>query len=366
MFLQSIKLQNFRNHIDTSLDFNSRLVFLIGNNGEGKTNILEAIHYLSVFKSFRNSSDDEILNWSGSYFHIKGVLNKNSSNKIVLECGYQKEGNTKKKKIKLNDAVIIKKPDVIGEFKCITFSPTDMEILEGGPASRRKFFDIFISTIDKEYYIKVLEYNKILKQRNAILKNDNIQKEVIAPWDDLIADRGMYIYNKRKEVILSFLSIFQKNLQKISGEKDQSTLLYKPDISNIESYKDVLKSSFLKDAKLKYTTRGVHKDNFFIGSTNRDITTFGSQGQKRSAVIALKASIYEYIKAYCNESPVILIDDIIRELDIQRREYFVDLISTCGQVFFTTTDLDGIEAYIKKSENTAQVFSIHTGIVNAL
>ena len=361
MFIKNIYLKNFRNHTETNLPIHSRLVFFIGDNGEGKTNILEAIYFLSIFKSFRDITDENVVGWGKDHFFIKVNFFKDIDQ--VIEYGYSKETGISKKKIKLNNNIIEKKLDVIGQIKCIVFSPDDISIVEN-VSYRRKFLDSFISTIDKEYYISILEYNKILKHRNSLLKqiSINYQKE-LEPWDHLLVEKAKKVMEKRASMVSDLSLFFQKNLAELSGSKDNILIEYHPNVPEGVSYLEKLRFNLQRDIKVKYTTVGLHKDNIFIGKGKKDVNVFGSQGQKRSITIALKTSIYDYISKTTNESPILLIDDIIRELDVKRREYFVKLLSRCGQVFFTTTDMEGISDYIQKNETDYSIYKVVNGEV---
>lgn len=364
MFVKALKIKNFRNHGETRLDFKSRLVFFIGDNGEGKTNIIEAIHLFSTLKSFRDNPDDEMLGWEKDYYFLKLDFAADETDKSI-EIGYSRAENLKKK-IKLNNEVIHKKADIIGELKCVVFSPVDMKIIEGGPSERRRFIDSFISTVNRSYLNNILSYNKILKQRNTLLKKKGVTKFELMPWDKLLIERGKEITLARRDVLLLLNDLYKESLNKLSGNKDNFEIKYFPNVEDINEYQSKMESRFEKDLRLGYTTTGIHRDDIFVGKDGKDIQEFGSQGQKRSTVISLKTALFKYIQMKEGESPILLIDDVIRELDVKRREYFVNLIIDCGQAFFTTTDLEGIVDYIGNLEDKKQIFRIKSGTVEEI
>jgi DNA replication and repair protein RecF len=362
MFLQELLIQNFRNYKEISFRFDSKLIFIIGDNGSGKTNIIEAINHFSTFKSFRDNSDEELVNWQTDFFYLKSKLIKEAE-EYSFEIGFSKSIN-KKRKIKVNNNVIQKKQDILGEFKVVVFSPSDLKIIEGGSINRRKFIDTTISLIDRSYYISILEYNKILKQRNSLLKKKDIHLIELDPWDQLLYSRAKEIYEKRKIYIEKLNHFFETDIRKISEQRDLFEIKYKPNISNYDLFLVALKERFKRDRILGYTSVGIHRDELFIGNEGKDIMEFASQGQKRSTVISLKTSMFYLIKELTNESPILLIDDVIRELDIKRREQFVDLLKVSEQTFFTTTDLEGLKEYLDSIDIKIQVIKIKEGRID--
>ncbi len=364
MIIKNLFLSNFRNHKNLSLDFHKRLIFFIGENGEGKTNILESIHMFATMKSFRSNTDEEVTGWGDDFYYIKINLSKDEISKEI-EIGFSK-GKEKKKKIKINQEELKKKTDLIGEMKSVMFSPVDLKILEGGPAERRKFIDSFLSYTNRSYIEYLLEYNKILKQRNSLLKTGRTSNRELLPWDKMMSDRGTNIMNHRQESIYKLNELYKSNLSNLSGNKDQMEIQYFPSITDSKNYLEELQSKIHLDTKLGYTTKGIHRDDLFIGRDGNDITTFGSQGQKRSTVISLRTAQFQYVQSEQGESPILLIDDVIRELDVKRREYFVNLLMNCGQAFFTTTDLEGIRDYVGALSESIQVFEVRAGIVREI
>ncbi|MCG9875256.1 MAG: DNA replication/repair protein RecF [Leptospiraceae bacterium] len=358
MILKRIVLKNFRTYKDLSLEFHSRLIFFIGDNGEGKTNLLESISLLSFLKSFRGNSDDEMLMWNENTFYIGSLCQADDDFK--LEYGFEKEP-IRRKKIKLNNDIFKKQSDAFGLLPCVVLSPKDLIIIEGSHAERRKFIDSLISLLHKPYLDELLEYNRILKQRNITLKKQFNDLKMIDVYNSMLADKDESIRNKRKEIIEELNFHYQKALGNLSGGKDNFTLIYKPNVDSKEKFLEKIQTNYQKDIRLGYTTVGSHRDEIFIGRDDKDILEFGSQGQKRSSVISLKTASFELIRKKIGTDPILLIDDVIRELDIKRREFFVDLIRECGQAFFTTTDLEGIQDYIGNLDESRQIYHVKNG-----
>lgn len=358
MILKRIVLKNFRTYKDLSLEFHSRLIFFIGDNGEGKTNLLESISLLSFLKSFRGNSDDEMLMWDENTFYIGSLCQGEEDFK--LEYGFEKEP-IRRKKIKLNNDIFKKQSDAFGLLPCVVLSPKDLIIIEGSHAERRKFIDSLISLLHKPYLDELLEYNKILKQRNITLKKQFNDLKMIDVYNSMLADKDESIRNKRKEIIEELNFHYQKALGNLSGGKDDFILIYKPNVDSKDRFLEKIQSNYQKDIRLGYTTVGSHRDEIFIGRDDKDILEFGSQGQKRSSVISLKTASFELIRKKIKTDPILLIDDVIRELDIKRREFFVDLIRECGQAFFTTTDLEGIQDYIGNLDESRQIYHVKNG-----
>ena len=355
MFIESLRLSGYRSYSALDLKFSARLVFFVGENGAGKTNILEAIGQASWLKSFRDNKDTELVQWNNSGYFIRLGFNENDEDHTI-EIGVAADGPLRKK-VKFDGAELKKKTELVGRLICVIFTPNDLGIIEGGPAQRRKFIDAFISSISETYLRTLVEYNRVLKNRNTLLKNRAPDSEIDI-WTKMLVEKGDYIREKRESVINELNVFFSADLMELSGGRDNFKLKYKSGFGSRDEFSAKLQRNLARDKKLGYTTTGIHRDDLFIGMDERDITGFGSQGQKRSTVISLKTSVFKYIKNRTNRIPVLLIDDVIRELDIRRREYFVNLLLQSGQAFFTTTDLEGISDYIGNMDEKIQVFEI--------
>jgi DNA replication and repair protein RecF len=361
MILKRLSLKNFRTYSEINLEFKARLIFFIGDNGEGKTNLLESISILSALKSFRGNTDIEICNWNESNYYIGAQLVEDSE-EYKLEFGFESIP-MRRKKIKLNGNIFKKQSDAFGFLPCIVLSPYDLNIIEGSHSERRRFIDTLLSYLDRNYLNELTEYNRLLKQRNASLKSNQINTELLLVWDKMLSEKDESIRNSRRQYINELNDLFQKNIRLLSGGKDEFILEYKPNVASIEEYNNKIRENFQKDLRVGYSTVGNHRDEIGIGYVGKDILEFGSQGQKRSSVISLKTASFELARRILKKDPVLLIDDVIRELDVRRRQFFVDLIRECGQAFFTTTDLEGIQDYIGNLSEPKQIFRIQSGIV---
>ncbi|EPG73183.1 DNA replication and repair protein RecF [Leptospira fainei serovar Hurstbridge str. BUT 6] len=364
MFLRSLRLLNFRNHESISLDFDSRLIFFVGENGEGKTNLLEAISIVSWLKSFRESEDGNLVRWNEDSFYIKAEI-ESDRKKDIIEIGYSKKPAIRRK-LKFNQEEIKKRSDLVGKFITVLMTPLDLQIVEGGPVERRRFLDSFLSSFDRSYLDDLIEYNKILKHRNALLKSGSRDAGLYSVWDSKLVAKGGILHRKRKNLIQELDILYQTNLTQLSGGKDDFQLRYKPSFHDEQEFESLLIRNLSRDQRLGYTSVGIHRDDLFIGAKDMDITDFASQGQKRSTVISLKAASFEYYRKFLKITPVLLIDDVIRELDVKRREYFVELVLNAGQAFFTTTDLEGISDYVGRLQDRKQVFLVRNGEVQAI
>lgn len=360
MELFGIELIQFRNYEKISLHFEKPLIFFIGDNGSGKTNLLEAIGYLSFAKSFRMNTDEEVLAWNQKFFSIHAKLQKQNVD-YQVQYGFQVEPQ-RRKKIKINEDTILKKEEYLGFFPIIILSPNDLKLIDDGDVERRKYIDQIIAFQDKYYTKSLLDYSKIIKNRNLLLKNKASDSEIHA-WNEPLLKTAQVIIEKRKETLETLNVFYREDVQKISDKKDVFEIIYHPK-SPYDTLKENLLKSLEKDRAIGYTSVGPHRDKIFIGFEGKDLTEFGSQGQKRSTAISLKIASYLLLEAKLRFKPILLIDDIIRELDIRRRENFLSLIMNCGQAFFTTTDLEGISQYVGERRENIQIFHVSSGTVS--
>jgi DNA replication and repair protein RecF len=364
MFLKHLELVNFRNHKSVQLDFSKRLVFFIGDNGAGKTNIIESISLLPYFKSFRGTNDEEFVSWGSEHMFIKALL-EGSNQTETIEIGLQL--NPKTKKIKRNSKTILKKTDLISIIPIVILSPNDLIIIEGGSIERRKYFDKTISSFDTEYLESLLRYQNALKNRNALLKFKEQDRAIYHPWEKILIEETQVLRSKRNSFVTDLMPYFNNSLGQLSRNLDNTKILYKPNMSEGELMSETYEKYFYRELKVGYTLKGPHKDDIhFVNDNGIELEQYGSQGQKRSAVIALKTSLYEYTKIKYKLNPILIIDDVIKELDLKRREYFVDLIRNAGQSFFTTTDLSGIEDYMGNLSESREIFEVKDGNVRLI
>lgn len=359
MHLDKLTVVNFKNFDSQTFDFQEKINCFVGKNGVGKTNVLDAIYYLSFAKSYFNPIAVQNIRHGESFFMIEGDYRINDRNEKIL-CSLKKG---QKKILKRNGKTYEKFSDHIGQIPLVIISPSDRDLVIEGSDTRRKFIDGVISQQDKSYLQDLIAYNKILSQRNALLKyfaaNRTFDATNLEIYDDQMIDYGTRIYEKRKAFLKDFIPIFNRKYQIISNDKEQVNLFYKSQMHDM-TLRELLHNSIEKDKILQYTTTGIHKDdlNFEIG--DYPIKKFGSQGQQKSYLIALKLAQFEFIKQQSNLTPILLLDDIFDKLDESRVAQIVDLVNhdAFGQIFITDTHPERTEAVVKQSNQPYQIFNL--------
>lgn len=367
MKLTKINLLNFRNCSNINVNLGEKMNIFIGNNAQGKTNILEAITMLALTKSHRVGVNPNIIMFNKKKAQIKGVVKKN---KIIskLEVNITEDG----KNLKINQTDIKKVADYISNLNVIVFTPDDLEIVKGSPNIRRNLLNIQLSQISKNYLNTYNEYNKLLKTRNEYLKilfsNSIADKNYLDILTDKLIDKAIIIYQKRKEyldLVNMQIDIFYKEIAEVSGLK----VVYLPnieiDVYETESIREILKKKFSRsyNKELNYgmTLYGPHRDDFYFELNGNDLKFFGSQGQQKLAILAYKLAEIPIFKDICETEPLLLLDDIFSELDIKKRNKLLKFIGESNvQTVITTTDLKNIS---KKYLNDAYIYEVKNGNV---
>lgn len=359
MHLEKLSLINFKNFESQTFDFQDKINCFVGKNGVGKTNVLDAIYYLSFAKSYFNPIAVQNIRHDQSFFVVEGDYTiKDRKEKMICSL---KRGQ--KKVLKRNGKAYEKFSDHIGQIPLVIISPSDRDLVIEGSETRRKFVDGVISQQDKGYLQDLIAYNKVLSQRNALLKyfaaNRTFDAANLEVYNDQMIGYGSRIYQKRKDFLEKFIPIFNRKYQIISNDKEQVNLSYKSQLHNA-SLQDLLMNSLDKDKILQYTTVGIHKDdlNFEIGT--HPIKKFGSQGQQKSYLIALKFAQFEFIKEQSNLTPILLLDDIFDKLDESRVAHIVELVNNdeFGQIFITDTHSERTEKVVQQSNKPYQIFEL--------
>ena len=359
MYLQKLSLVNFKNFDSKTFEFEEKINCFVGQNGIGKTNILDAIYYLSFAKSYFNPVAVQNIQHHKDFFVVEGDYSINDRKEKII-CSLKKG---QKKILKRNGKAYEKFSDHVGQVPLVIISPSDRDMVTDGSDSRRKFIDGVISQQDKSYLKGLIAYNKVLSQRNALLKYfaanrtfDAINLEV---YDDQLIAFGSAIFKKRKEFLEQFIPIFNHKYQIISNENEEVNLIYKSQLLS-STYKDLLKNSLGKDKMLQYTTVGIHKDDLSFEIGDYPIKKFGSQGQQKSYLIGLKFAQFEFIKQQSNLIPILLLDDIFDKLDESRVSQIIELVDNdeFGQIFITDTHSDRIKNIIQRSNKSYQIFKI--------
>ncbi|WP_397446799.1 DNA replication/repair protein RecF [Polaribacter sp. R77954] len=359
MYLQKISLVNFKNIASQSFDFQEKINCFVGNNGIGKTNVLDAIYYLSFTKSYFNAVAVQNIRHGEGFFMIEGDYLMNDRNEKIV-CSLKKG---QKKILKRNGKVYGKFSEHIGQFPLVIVSPADRDLVIEGSETRRKFIDGVISQQNKTYLQDLIAYNKVLSQRNALLKyfaaNRTFDALNLSVYDEQLAAFGAKIYEIRKEFLATFIPIFNAKYQIISGDKEQVNLNYKSQLHDF-LMEDLLRKSLDKDKILQYTTAGIHKDDLSFEIGAYPIKKFGSQGQQKSYLIALKLAQFEFIKQKANVTPILLLDDIFDKLDENRVSQIIDLVNNdeFGQIFITDTHAERTENILKQGGKAYQIFKL--------
>tara|TARA_B100001027_G_scaffold79616_1_gene54440 strand:+ start:538 stop:1629 length:1092 start_codon:yes stop_codon:yes gene_type:complete len=363
MYLSELSLVNFKNIKQADFQFSPQVNCFLGNNGQGKTNLLDAIYYLSYTKSFFNSIDSQNVNFESDFFVVQGKFFDQDSD-FNLYCA-MKKGD--KKVFRKNKKVYKKLSDHIGVFPVVMITPYDINLILEGSDTRRKFVDALISQFDNHYLSDLLSYNKLLKQRNVMLKDSRFKQsyDLLEVYESGMSEKAMSIFLKRKTFIDEFTPIFNQFYIDISSNLEQIGLEYESSLNN-NSLLDLFELNRLKDQQVGHTTAGIHRDDLVFTIQHHPIKKFGSQGQQKTYLIALKLAKYEYIRKKKNMDPVLLLDDIFDKLDDNRVSYILDLIRTkkIGQCFITDTSTAKIPNILSEFKVDYNLFEIENGAVN--
>lgn len=359
MILKSLSLINYKNFVSEAFVFDAKINCFVGNNGVGKTNVLDAIYHLSFGKSYFNPITSQNINHNADFFVIEGLYEKNERDEKVIISA--KRGQ--KKVIKRNAKVYDRFADHIGFLPLVIISPADRDLITEGSDTRRKFIDGVISQSDKEYLSDLLSYGKILSQRNALLKyftaNNTFNKDTLEVYNEQMEGFGQRIFEKRKEFLERFTPIFQKRYEAISGVNESVSLTYSSTLHD-SPLKYLLVNALQKDRALQYTSVGTHKDDLQLEINGFPIKKFGSQGQQKSYLIALKLAQFDFIKQESGVHPLLLLDDIFDKLDENRVAQIIELVHTenFGQLFISDTHAARTETIVKKIGQSYELFTL--------
>ena len=364
MILKQISILNYKNLEQVELEFSPKMNCFIGQNGMGKTNLLDAVYYLSFCKSATNPIDSQNMMHDKDFFVIQGVYVSESGDREEVYCGMKRR---QKKVFKRNKKEYSRLSDHIGFIPLVMVSPADTELIAGGSEERRRFMDVVISQYDKEYLEALIRYNKALQQRNTLLKAEaEPDEELLAVWEEMMAMTGEVVYRKRCEFIDEFIPTFQTFYSHISQDKEVVNLSYESHAKH-GSLLNQLKESRVRDRIMGYSLKGVHKDDLTMQLGEYPIKREGSQGQNKTYLIALKLAQFDFLRRTgSNTIPLLLLDDIFDKLDASRVEQIVKLVSgdRFGQIFITDTNRDHLDKIMQKIEGEYKVFGVIDGSVN--
>lgn len=361
MHLENISLNNFKNYESAKVHFSNEINCFVGKNGSGKTNLLDAIYYLSFTRSAFTPQDQQCLRHEEAYFSIKGVFELDEKERIVI-CGMQKG---KKKLVKLDDKPYKKASEHLGKFPVVLIGPNDTDVIRGASEDRRKFFDAIISQTDQVYLQELIRYNHTMKQRNSLLKQfqerDYFDMTLLKQYDTQLIALGKSIYQKRKAFIEAFQPLVTSHYQNLSEKSEEVQLVYTSHFD--EEVEALFEDNLAKDRILKRTSIGIHKDEFPFLMDDRPIRKFGSQGQQKSYLIALKLANFDFLHQDKGIKPMLLLDDIFDKLDDFRITKLMDMVASdaFGQIFVTDARAERTLGIFEEMNHEIKIFSVDKG-----
>ncbi len=359
MILKSLSLLNYKNFESINFEFDDKINCFVGNNGVGKTNILDAIYHLSFGKSYFNPITSQNIKHNTDFFVVDGLYEKDDRDEKVIVSA--KRGQ--KKVIKRNGKAYDTFSEHIGFLPLVIISPADRDIITEGSDTRRKFIDGVISQSDKTYLTTLIKYSKIVAQRNSLLKyfavNTTFDATTLDVYNQQLHEYGSSIYEKRTAFLKTFIPIFLNRYDAISSGKEKVTLTYQSKLSEIPLLA-LLEQSIAKDRMLQYTSVGIHKDDLSFEIDEHPIKKFGSQGQQKSFLIALKLAQFDFIKKHSKVNPILLLDDIFDKLDEKRVEHIIKLVDdqNFGQLFISDTHAERTEEVVKKISQSYKIITL--------
>lgn len=357
MIIKKLELADYRNYEGLELEFDAGTNILYGDNAQGKTNILEAIYLAATTKSHRGSKDKEIISFGKEESHIRTYLEKEGVGTRV-DMHIRKVGS---KGIAIDGQKIKKAAELLGLCNVVFFSPEDLSIIKNGPAERRRFVDMELCQLDSFYLYNLNHYNKIVNQRNKLLKDMYMNpelKDTLTIWDSQLVSFGSKIIERRKLFVEQLNEIINEIHKKLSGGKEDLKIAYEPDVE-IEEYEKKLRYLQDKDIRLKQTSVGPHRDDFSFLNKEIDIRKYGSQGQQRTAALSLKLSEIELVKKIAKDTPILLLDDVLSELDSNRQNYLLNSIGDI-QTIITCT---GLEEFVNNRFEVNKIYRVNNGVV---
>lgn len=360
MHLQSLSLLNYKSFEQLNLRFETKINCFVGNNGVGKTNILDAIYHLAYGKGYFNTVATQNIYHGQDFYMIDGhFIIANNQERVM--CSYKKGW---KKTLKRNDKNYEKLSDHLGLIPLVIISPADQDLISAGSDSRRKFIDGIIGQFDKNYLSQLIAYQRVIEQRNALLKyfalNQTFDHDTLLVYDTQLIQYGLPLHNTRIKFIEEFVPVFQKQYERIAQQNEEILITYQSQL-NEGDFKELLDQNLKKDRALQYSTIGIHKDDYLFSLSNFPIKKFGSQGQQKSFLIALRLSQFLTMKKHMNTTPILLLDDIFDKLDENRVSNLIALVNEegFGQIFITDTHTDRTENLVKQLQMPYQFYDLN-------
>ncbi|MBP3914398.1 DNA replication/repair protein RecF [Clostridium sp.] len=357
MFIKRLQMLNYRNYNVLDISLGPHVNVFMGDNAQGKTNILEGIYYCAFARSHRTSKDRELINWNSDNALLSVTVGRERLDKRI-DISILKDG---KKAIQINKIKIKKIGELFGNFNVVMFSPEDLKIIKDSPGVRRKFIDMELCQLNPKYYYNLVQYNKVLNERNSILRNRNINKDILDVYDMQLVEFGYNIIMDRLEYIEKLNKYSTKIHSDITSGKERIEFKYISTIKNLENIREnfysLLEKNRVRDCERGITSVGPHRDDFTVLINDIDTKSYGSQGQQRTAVLTIKFSSLKIIKELTGEHPVLLLDDVLSELDFSRKRY---ILSTIGdiQTIITCTGIEDLYEYL---DDKSKVFKVKDG-----
>lgn len=362
MILNRISILNYKNLEQVELLFSPKLNCFFGQNGMGKTNLLDAVYYLSFCKSAGNPADSQNIMHGVDFFMIQGYYEDSDGTPEEIYCGMKRR---QKKQFKRNKKEYTRLSDHIGFIPLVMVSPADSELIAGGSDGRRRFMDVVISQYDKEYLNALIRYNKALNQRNVLLKSEHpVEEELFLVWEEMMAQSGEVVYRKREAFIREFIPIFQSFYSYISQDRERVGLSYESHAAR-GPLLETLRESRERDRIMGYSLRGIHKDELEMMLGDYPIKKEGSQGQNKTYLVALKLAQFDFLKRTAGTVPLLLLDDLFDKLDASRVEQIVKLVAGegFGQIFITDTNRSHLDRILQKVGSDYRIFRVESGRV---
>lgn len=358
LHLSAIRLLNFKNHAEQTCQFSPKINGVLGANGTGKTSLLDAIHFLSMCKSYFVGSDKLIVKKGEEQYMVQGTFEREGHEEVLL--GTWREGH--RKVFKRDDKAYDRLADHIGRYPVVMIAPKDHELIDGGSEVRRRFADQVISQSDAQYLHALLRFNRLLIQRNALLKDSGQgvaqMREMLDVLNAQMIDSAEYIYASRKAFTQAMRELVEDYYEKISGARESAALRYESHLHE-RSFEEILKLSIDADMRAGHTTRGIHKDDLLWEMNGERLKVFGSQGQQKSFLIALKLAQFDFLGKKCGWQPILLLDDIFDKLDATRVTQLIELVNThhFGQIFITDTDAERTANILQRINEDSQIIA---------
>ncbi len=362
MILQRLSLLHFKNIRQAELVFCEKLNCLVGDNGTGKTNLIDAVHYLSLCKSAFHLTDGQSVNHDADFFVLEGHYTVGGSREEIT-CGFKKGGG---KALKRNGKEYEKLSEHIGLLPVVLVSPADTSLIHESGEDRRRFLDTLLSQLDREYLHQLIRYNRVLAERNKLLKTPSLSgfEEVLTVFDSQLADAGARIHARRRDLIDQIAPIVADFYAVLADDREEVRIEYRSELNEL-AFSELLEKSRERDRIMQHTTVGIHRDDLRMTIGGWPLRKYGSQGQQKSFLVALKLAQFEAIAAHCRYKPILLLDDIFDKLDMQRVERLIRLVSDerFGQIFITDSNKVRLDTILRDLEPEFRLFTVDNGTI---